>query len=261
MSSEPAPWNYSKERARCFRVRHKDVGERRLGADHATGHDGVGDAALVLGTSHDVDIDRVTSPRSGIVQHSRLVVAASRHHVVGRRPFGGVVDAEHDLVVVQHVAVDTGVVGPGHVNGVTRRCGGCRRRLNIQQTRAVGQLEAVPVNGEDTTAAGDGNVVVRLHGQVVGRDAHCISTIFEGLVDERSQAGDGRTQHSEDVAGSLLAFSARIGDVAGHCAHGRFTLPERTDNGADFSREATKNTLINFTHSRKDLESETKSEL
>lgn len=258
MSSEPAPWNYSKERARCFRVRHKDVAERRLGADHLTNVDGRGHVLLVLGTSDKVDMHGVASPRSGSVDDHRLVVAASGDHVVGCSPFGGVVDAAQNLVVVEHHGVDTGVVGPADVDRVTRRSGGGRRAFDVQQTRAVCQLETGPVDVEDTAAAGDGNVVVLFHRQVVGSDAHCIGAHGEGLVDERSEASNRGTQHSEDVAGSLLGRCVRIGDVARHCAHGRTTLPERTDNGADFTREATENTLINFTHSRKDLESETK---
>lgn len=258
MSNEPAPWSYSKERARCFSVRHEDVAERRLGADHATGQDGRGHVLLVLGTSDKVDVHGVASPHSGMVDDHRLVVAASGDQVIGRLLGAGVVDAAQDLVVVQHQGVDTGVVGPADVDGVARSGGGRRCALNVQQTVAVCQLEAGPVDVDGGAAASDGDVVVGLHRQVVGRDAHRIGADVERLVDERSEAGDRNTQRTEAGAGGLLSLSARIGDVARHCAHGRFTLPERTDNGTDFSREATKNTLINFTHSRKDLESETK---
>lgn len=258
MSSEPAPWIYSKERARCFRVRHEDVAERRLGADHVTGQHGRGHVLLVLGTSDKVDVHGVASPRSGSGDDQRLVVAASGNHVVGSLLGAGVVDAAQDMVVVQYHGVDTGVVGPGDVDCVTRRGGDCRCVLNVQQTGAVGQLETVPVDVDGGAAASDGDVVVGLHGQVVGRDTHRIGADGKRLVDERSEASDRNTQRTEAGAGGLLRSSVRIGNVARHCAHGRFTLPERTDNGTDFSREATKNTLINFTHSRKDLESETK---
>ena len=257
MSSEPAPWNYSKERARCFRVRQKDVAERRLGADNRTNVDGRGHMFLVLGTSDKVDMHGVASPCSGSMDDHRLVVAASGDHVVGSLLGAGVVDAAHDLVVVEYQVVYTGVVGPADVDRVTGTHDG-GGALNVQQTVAVGQLESVPVDADGGAAASDGNVVVRLHRQVVGRDTHCIGADVKRLVDERSEAGDRNTQRTEACASSALRFSVRIGNVARHCAHGRTTFPERTDTGTDFSREATKNTLINFTHSRKNLESETK---
>lgn len=208
--------------------------------------DGVGAHRSLELLGGDIDVDGVACPAGGVGEGGGLILADVGFDVVHHLVLGGVEGHDQNRVIACHTKTGAGVVGPSDVEGVGGSHGS-RWGEDVGES-AFGEADAVVVDGTGgAEAVGEGVA----HEDVLSRLIDC-----ELLVADGEKRRHGRDEFADD--GELVALFLLFGSVgvvmeAGERTHDVVTFPESADDGTDFARETAENTLIDFTHSCKEL--------
>ena len=208
---------------------------------------GVGDEALVVGAAADgeaVEVDAVAVPVGGDADFGAFLDAEDG---LGEDAGLGLGAVDEDVGFVGRVGADDGgIVVDGNVDleGVGEGGGA---ELDFGEV-ALGDDEVFVVDGGGTGGVGVDAVPVEVDEDVAFGGAFAAGDFVEAESDGGDElAGEG-ADGTEAGADELLGLGVEVVDLTFVGAHDGLAFPEGADDGADFSDESVKDSLLYFSH-------------